>query len=199
MTAPGITEAPKLTLTLPAHWARVHAERLLNDALSADTGEARVVDDAARQAALRTLIALRVLYQDAHIAFTALRLRPAARAIDLMTLAVPGRDDQLGLNWTVATSKRPELKEEVSVDGVEAISHRSIPAEPGQGYKAFGSEATLVFRIPCSDRGAIVTVVSTVDGCEDLLERDAEEITRSIHLTNVDEGPMSPTSTRVTR
>jgi hypothetical protein len=197
MMAASSADLPKLAITLPAHWARVHAERLLDDAVSAGASEGRAAEVDATQAALRTLLTLRALYRAAQIEFTAIRLRPDAGAIDLMTLAVPGQGDAFARDWTTSTSRRTELKEVVDIDGIEAISHRSMAARPGQDYNAFGSEVSLVFRIPSSDHGAIVTVVSTVVGCEDTLERDAEEIIRSMSLTSFCEAPMAEQSTRV--
>jgi hypothetical protein len=138
------------------------------------------------------LARVRNLCDGEHVVLVAIRLRPDAQAIDQLSLALPAIESTASCgsmsNATSATHRRPQLTEGVDISGVQAVSHRSWPSEGSEeNADAFGSLVQLVFVVPGSERGAILTIVSNVTNGEDLLERDAEEIAASVCITSTDD------------
>jgi hypothetical protein len=183
-----------LSMTLPAGWRRVHAERLLDDMVAAMAhGNApKNINDAELDTVSRAFFHVRNLYRDEHVVFTAMRIRPDARGVDQLTLALPsthgGSSQTRAGDASAGTERHPELTEDVDINGVQAVSHRSLPSEGSEeNADPFGSLVQLVFVVPGSERGAILTIVSNVTSDEELLEREAEEIAASVHITNANE------------
>jgi hypothetical protein len=182
-----------LSITLPARWQRIHTERLLDDAITdlADPVVATALSDAETQSAQRKLARVRDLCHAENVVLVAIRMRPDVRAIDQLSLALPGTEgitNSSSMRSMTSSERRdPEITEDVDIDGLQAVSHRSVPAEPPDEGTGHGSQVQLVFVVPGSDRGAVLTLLSSAAGVEDLLEREAEEIAASIHITNADE------------
>jgi hypothetical protein len=182
-----------LSVTLPVRWQRVNPDRLLDAAASSVSAQAIAgpFDLAQAQGAQRMLAWARNLCHDGHVVLVAIRMRPDAQAIDQLSLALPSMEptansDSIN-NATSSTHQRPEITEDVDINGLPAVSHRSVPAESPAESVAHGSQVQLVFVVPGSERGAVLTILSSASGVEDLLERDAEEIVRSVSLTSADE------------
>src|ERR1039458_8514104 len=183
-----------LSIALPAGWRRIHAERLLDDMLAGIDGRSEIsgVDGDKMRAATRVLSLARDTYKKDHLVLAAVRLGSNAGEIEQLTLALP--DVRRPVRRTVTSDsearadKRSETAEDVDVDGLRTISHRSLSdaASIGEG-DVTGSRVQHVFVVPHSDRGAVLTLVSSVAGDEQRLEREAEEIAASVQITGTDE------------
>lgn len=137
------------------------------------------------------LARVRNLCRDEHVVLVAIRMRPDMQAIDQLSLALPGMEPAANIdsmsNATSSTHQRPEITEDVDINGLQAVSHRSVSADSPDESVAYGSQAQLVFVVPGSDRGAVLTLLSSAVGVEELLERDAEEIAASVCITSADD------------
>jgi hypothetical protein len=182
-----------LSITLPAHWQRIHTEQLLDDALAdlADPTIVEVFGHAEAEGAQRALARVRDLCHAENVVLVAIRMRPDAQAIDQLSLALPGMERITNSgsirNATNSKRRRPEITDDVDIDGLQTVSHRSIPAESPDESAVRGSQVQLVFVVPGSDRGAVLTLLSSAVGVDDLLELEAEEIVGSIRMTRADE------------
>lgn len=193
-----------LSITLSAGWRRVHAERLLDDMTNraSSVRSNGATGTSAQQGVNPALGHALELYRDQQIVFTAMRMRSDVRAIDQMILALPSRSADAPLESADGgdgQQRWSELTEDVDVRGLRAVSHRSQVGEIVQGRENSGSVVQLVFVVSGSDRGAILTMMSSAIGDEELLERDAEDIAASVRIVGGDEAQRAATSVRITR
>ena len=180
-------------MTLPAHWQRVQNERLLNDALAnlTDPATAGVFGRAGVESAQRQIAWAHEVCRMEHVVLTAIRMRKNERAIDQLSLALPGLEPTASRDSrrhaVSGADLRPEITDEVHLDGEPVVCHRSIPVESPHESAVPGSQVQLVFLVPGSERGAVLTLASTAVGVEDLLQSDALEIAASVHIVNADQ------------
>lgn len=194
MTSSAISESQEaLSITLPARWQRIQTEELLDDAL-ADLADPAIVEafgHAETERAQRQLTrVLNVCHAD-HVVLTAIRIRRDARTIDQLSLALPGmgriasRDSRR--DTTSNADQRLETTEDVQLNGQPMVCHCSIAAESPEESGVVSSQVQLVFIVPGSERGAVLTLLSSAVGMEDLLRSDALEIAASVQITGGDE------------
>jgi hypothetical protein len=178
-----------LSIMLPAGWQRIRAERLLNAALATSLTEGDAIVPSGQVRAARDLFwRTREVYHDEHVVFAAIRLRVDTKAIDQLTLALPrvlpagSRDSNAEGSASLGPSA--QLREDVEIGDLQAVRHRSVPVSPPAEVGGIHrSVVQLVFVVAGSDRGAVLTVLSSMADAEDLLQRDAEEIAASVQLT----------------
>jgi hypothetical protein len=181
-----------LSISLGPGWQRVHAELLLSDVLARLTQSAYTtgLDNERVQSATIALSRVSDLYRENLIVFTAIRLRSDVRAIDQLILALPGDQPSISNHAARGTESSGglggELVSPVRTHGLQAVAHRSDPSRASTADMAGGSHVQLVFVIPGTETGAILTLISSAAGDEDVLERDAEEIASSVRLVDSD-------------
>jgi hypothetical protein len=179
-----------LTLTVPAGWQVVDLDGLLSDAVAEAMIEALgdELEPAEREA-------LRAGFGDLHerveadrIVFMALRVDGQSGAREVVTLALPG-DAGLpgaptasapGSTATTATDagssagsivgEAGQSREAIRLGEGSAIAHLSAPGAGG------GSWAQLVFFLPGTREGAILTLISSGSGRAEALKEDAAAI-----------------------
>lgn len=183
-----------LTLTVPAGWQVVDLDGLLSDAVAEAMIEA-LGDElgAEEREALRE--AFRSLHEQVEadrIVFMALRVDEPSGAQEVMTLALPGDADPLGdapaftpgpaaatapsvasPTGSIVGEERRSL-ETIRLGDRSAIAHLSAPDADG------GSWAQLVFFLPGTREGAILTLISSGSGRAEVLKEDAAAIARSL-------------------
>jgi len=194
VTSSAIFESQEaLSITLPAYWQRVQAEKLLDDAL-VDLADPAIVDavgHAEVKSAQRQLTRVRNVCHAEHVVLAAIRIRRDARAIDQLSLALPGMEEIASRdsrrNRVSNADQHPETTEDVQLNGQSMVCHRSIAAESPEESGVAGSQVQLVFIVPGSERGAVLTLLSSAVGVEDLLRSDALEIAASAQITGGDE------------
>jgi hypothetical protein len=174
-----------LSVTLPPRWQRFHFDRLLAQMeteaampeLQEELGEpvARWLSD--------MLEGVQSTYTQGDVILAAMRVRADDYAIDMMTLALPTAGEaEDRATQLESSSTGGEETAYVNIGNGHGVAHRSSPAGDRSEVKFFPAYVQLVTRIPPSDRGAIMTLMSSAKGAEDLLERDAEQIAESLRL-----------------
>jgi hypothetical protein len=144
-----------------------------------------VGDDVAREVRKKWLTMSRICGQS-NVVLMALRQRFKPVALDVLTVAIPreGSENHEMLDMGNGYASRPDSgtlgARLVSRDDLLAIAHRSYADETSTSI--FRAHVQLVICIPKSDRGAIITMVSTEAGAENILECGAEEIASSMRL-----------------
>jgi hypothetical protein len=183
-----------LTLMVPAGWQVVDLDGLLSDAVAETMIEALGDELGAEERE-----ALREAFRDLHqqveadrIVFMALRVDEESRAQEVMTLALPEGVDSPGAptapvpgpTSTAATGAGTsagsfvgevgQSREAIRLGKGSAIAHLSAPGADG------GSWAQLVFFLPGTREGAILTLISSGNGRAEALKGDAAAIAGSL-------------------
>jgi hypothetical protein len=186
-----------LTLTVPAGWQVVDLDGLLSHAVAEALIEA--LDDEIEPPERE---ALRAGFDDLHeqveadrIVFMALRVDGQSRAQEVVTLALPGDVGPRGV--PTASVPGAAATTESAATGAGS-SPDSFVGEAGQSHEAIrlcersaiahlsapdaegGSWAQLVFFLPGTREGAILTLISSGSGCAEALKKDATAIAGSL-------------------
>jgi hypothetical protein len=186
-----------LTLTVPVGWQVVDLDGLLSEAV-AETMIAALGDELETE----EREALRAAFRDLHeqveadrIVFMALRVDEQSGAQEVMALALPGDSPPPGGASSPApgptaatatsagtpphpiTAEAERAPEAIRLGGGSAIAHLSAPSADG------GSWAQLVFFLPGTREGAILTLISSGSGRADALKEDAAALTGSLGFT----------------
>jgi hypothetical protein len=114
------------------------------------------------------------------VVLSAVRVRTNQQALDFVTIAMP------------TASPGPRADAASSRDATAIVELANGPgivhsAECAPSTSPLPASVQLVLRVPPSERGAIVTVLSSEAGCEEMLAREAEAIAGSLRIESADE------------
>lgn len=183
-----------LTLTVPVGWQVVDLDGLLGDAVAEAMIEA-LGDELGGEEREALHEAFRDLHQQVeadHVVFMALRVDEGSGAQEVMTLALPGDaappigsptpppGPAAAAGTDAGSEPRPHAiaperpPTAVRLGEGSAIVHASVPTADG------GSWTQLVFFLPGTREGAILTSISSASDRAEALKRDAIAVVRSL-------------------
>lgn len=187
----GRSEVGALSLVLPPLWQRLDVSGLL-DALLDPAVDEEYQELLGAEAASQVTTALQHL-RDTNgrdgVVVAAMRMRAEAKAIDILTVALPPEPREAE-GGPAAEEARRESVELVDLGGSAGISHQE--EAPPDSRRFFRTHVQIVTRVPPVGRGAIVTVGSSEPRAEALLETEAEAVAGSLSV----EGTKSSTDPR---
>ncbi len=171
-------ERSLLQLELPAGWRRVHTDNLLDATVRlGEEPEAQALYGPSITNMLEMIAdEVRAVQQRTNLIVTALRFRADPIALDVLAIAVPPRPSEGQIAGGSAAGNEavgdPIPGRLVEHDGFVGVAHVSSATGPeAEDASLFPTSVQLTMAIPDTDRGAIVTMLSSArEQQEDMLE-----------------------------
>lgn len=182
------TAAESILMRLPAGWRVVAVDVLLGDEIPEML--VRALGDVSEIAAMRSRLSdLGTTLARQGLCFMALRVEE--EACDVVTLALPGPGNgdgpepatESGTEPTTQSDTEPttESGTELRLGGTSAVVHDGGPQDAA-GPGPWVTSEQIVFVVPGTQRGAVLTAISTDARRAERVSRDAREMVASVRL-----------------